>query len=66
MTINVNGKLQDIDKNLSVLDFINLKELNPDKIIIELNLQIITKKAFGTVILKENDSLEILSLVTGG
>ena len=66
MIIIVNGKQQDIENNISVLDFINLKKLNPSKIIIELNRQIITKAVYESVILKENDNLEILSLVTGG
>jgi sulfur carrier protein len=66
MIIIVNGKQQDIDNNLSVLDFINSTKLNPAKIIIELNRQIITKTNFESIMLQENDSLEILSLVTGG
>ena len=66
MIIIVNGKQQDIENNISVIDFINLKKLNPSKIIIELNRQIITKAVYESVILKENDNLEILSLVTGG
>jgi len=66
MIIIVNGKQQDIENNISVLDFINLKKLNPSKIIIELNRQIITKAVYESIILKENDNLEILSLVTGG
>jgi sulfur carrier protein len=66
MIIIVNGKQQDIDNNLSILDFINSTKLNPAKIIIELNRQIITKTNFESIMLQENDSLEILSLVTGG
>ncbi len=66
MTIIVNGKQQDIDNNLSVLDFINSIKLNPAKIIIEMNRQIVTKTDYESVMLKENDSLEILSLVSGG
>ena len=66
MIIIVNGKQQDIENNISILDFINFKNLNPSKIIIELNRQIITKAVYESVILKENDNLEILSLVTGG
>jgi thiamine biosynthesis protein ThiS len=41
-------------------------KLNPAKIIIEMNRQIISKTNFESVKLKENDSLEILSLVSGG
>jgi thiamine biosynthesis protein ThiS len=66
MIIIVNGKQQDIVNNLSVLDFINSMKLNPAKIIIEMNRQIISKTNFESVKLKENDSLEILSLVSGG
>ncbi|NTW33473.1 MAG: sulfur carrier protein ThiS [Bacteroidetes bacterium] len=66
MYITVNGKKELIAQNDSVIDFIISKELNPDKLIIELNMQILSKKDWGTVILKEKDNLEILGVVSGG
>ena len=40
--------------------------LNPDKIIVEYNYDIIQSDDYKTVILKNNDKLEILNFVGGG
>ena len=66
MFIIVNGKKEIIDQNLSVIGFIVSKKLNPDKLIVELNMQILQKKDWEKVILKDEDKLEILSVVSGG
>ena len=66
MYINVNGKKELLTQDIPILDFIISKKLNPDKLIIELNMQILSKKDWSMVILKEEDNLEILSVVSGG
>ena len=66
MTIVVNGKTERIEAKTSLLDFLNSKKLDPEKVVVELNLDIISKEQLGSTILNENDSLEILRFVGGG
>jgi len=66
LKIIVNGKEEITTENITLLNFIYSKKLNPDRIIIEHNLKVIYKNEWDTLILKNHDTLEILSLVTGG
>lgn len=66
MKIMLNGQSTGIESGLSVLELINLKELDPDGIVVELNMDIIKKDERNKTILKENDVVEILHFVGGG
>jgi sulfur carrier protein len=66
MRITVNGKPETHDDGATLLDFIRLKNLDPEKIVIELNLEIVDRKDFGEVVIRDNDSLEVLRFVGGG
>ncbi|MCP4682551.1 MAG: sulfur carrier protein ThiS [Desulfobacterales bacterium] len=66
MTITVNGKKEEILEATSIIDFLVRKNLNPDKVVVEHNLNIIDKKALKDIMLKENDTLEVLRFVGGG
>jgi sulfur carrier protein len=66
ITITVNGKAVTIKENSRISDFLTLKKLSPDRVVVEYNLDIIDKDSLGDTILKENDTLEILQIVGGG
>lgn len=66
MTITVNGKKEELPGPITILDFLVQKNLNPDKVVVELNLDIISKDTLKDVMLKENDTLEVLRFVGGG
>lgn len=66
MNLIVNGKEETVYENLSLLDYIKQKELDVKRIIIEYNFQIIPAETWADVPLKDNDKLEILSIVGGG
>lgn len=66
MKIRVNGELKDIGDGVTIsnlLRTLNISELN---IAVELNLDIIDKKDYIKVRLKDGDSVEIISFVGGG
>ena len=69
MKIKVNGKEKNIElenkKALlsSTLEFLGYKR---NTIVVEVNDLIINSKKWGSVILKEGDKLEIVSIVGGG
>ena len=64
--ITVNGKKTTVGKDSSISDFLSSKQLDPDRVVVEYNLDIINKDSLGNTMLKENDTLEILHIVGGG
>lgn len=66
MQIYLNGKKIETDSVMSLSDFLTLKELEPDRIVVEYNFEIVRKEDRTRIYLKENDNLEILRLVGGG
>lgn len=66
MKIKVNGQIETVKENITILDFVESKELNPENVVVEYNLNIVKSEQWSQTILKENDSLEVLSFVGGG
>lgn len=66
ITITVNGKAVTIKENSRISDFLALKKLRSDRVVVEYNLDIIDKDSLEDTILQENDTLEILQIVGGG
>jgi thiamine biosynthesis protein ThiS len=66
MQIIVNGKPFEAAATLTLLELLRLKGLKPERVVVELNGEIVDKPRYGEVTLKENDTLEILGFVGGG
>ncbi|MCX8131738.1 MAG: sulfur carrier protein ThiS [Clostridia bacterium] len=66
MNITVNGKCEEIQETLKLLDFLEAKGLDPKKVVVEYNNEIIKREDWGSVWLKDNDKLEVLRFVGGG
>ncbi|MCL4377019.1 MAG: sulfur carrier protein ThiS [Actinobacteria bacterium] len=66
MQITLNGKSIETVEGINFIDFITLKGLKPDSIVIEYNFKIVMKENWNKIILKENDNLEIIRFVGGG
>ena len=66
MQIRLNGKTECLTKAITVGDLIREKGLAPNTIVVEHNLAIIATDDLDQVIIKDNDSLEILRFVGGG
>lgn len=64
--IKVNGKSTEHKTNQTLLSFIEEKELELKKIVIEYNGEILSKENLDKIILKDNDELEVISFVGGG
>lgn len=65
MKISVNGESEEISGK-TLMNYIINKGLKPDAVIVEYNCKIIKKAQWEDTLLKENDNLEILSIVGGG
>ncbi len=66
MQIIINGKEQTIEEGTLLSHFIEESNLVKERIIIQIDEEIIKKELFNTTILKENSKMEILSIVGGG
>lgn len=66
MLIFLNGKEEEIRDGTTLSDFIRDKRLEPDRIVVEYNMQVSKKEDWDRVVLKENDRLEVLRFVGGG
>mgnify|MGYP001499931898 CR=1 FL=1 len=64
--IKVNGKVNYISVNYSLLDLVKNLKIPMKKVAIELNQVIIDKKNISKIILKRNDKIEIVHFIGGG
>ena len=65
MNITTNGEAAAIDP-LTVQDYLISLGIDPRRVAVELNLDILPKAQYQTTLLKEGDSLEIVHFVGGG
>ena len=65
MELRVNGENRSFD-GCTLRDLIGSMELNPSRVAVELNGNIVPRAEFGNTELKNGDSLEIVHFVGGG
>ncbi len=65
MFIVVNGEQKEIGP-LSVLGLLELLEIDPRRVAVELNLEILPKPDYATTVLQDGDRIEIVQFVGGG
>ena len=65
MNITVNGEAAAIDP-LSVQEYLVSLGIDPRRVAVELNRDILPKAQYQTTLLKEGDTLEIVHFVGGG
>ena len=63
--VAINGEPKDA-AGQSVLEYMEKNGYNAKAVVVELNLEIIPRDELGNVILKDEDTLEILRFVGGG
>lgn len=63
--VTVNGeKIQ--ASGQTIAEYLKNTGYNADRVVVELNLQIVSKDKYSELTLKENDAVEILNFVGGG
>jgi len=65
MTIIVNGKLEELDRPMSIADYLKLKGVQGNAVV-ERNLIIVKRGAYDEVQIQDNDKLEIVQMMAGG
>jgi sulfur carrier protein len=66
MNITLNGQSEALTAPCSLYDFLRERNLEPAKVIVEHNGNIIPQADWHTLLLKEQDCLEVLRFVGGG
>lgn len=66
MRVFVNTRETACDEGATVLDLIRRLNLNPERVVVELNAAILPAAAFADTVLAEGDRLELLQFVGGG
>jgi sulfur carrier protein len=65
MLIQVNGEERSVEP-MSVLAFLESLDIDPQRVAVELNLDILPKGAYSVTLLNDGDRLEIVHFVGGG
>jgi len=66
MQIKVNGEIRDIPKGSTMLDLIRSLGVEERVMASALNMEIVKQDAWGSALLKEGDTIELLDFVGGG
>ena len=64
--IVVNGETRSLDKTMTVLKYLEELGVDPKRVVIELNRDILPRTRLDQVLLKDEDVLEIVHFVGGG
>ena len=66
MEITVNGEKQEHDGKMTVGQLLETLGIDPEAVVIERNLEILSLDDHGKTVLEEGDSIEIIRMVDGG
>lgn len=66
MTVTINGEAQSFDRPIDVAGLVALLGLEPRKVAVERNLEIVPKSRYGATALADGDRIEIVHFVGGG
>lgn len=66
MQITFNGKPHILKRQISLLEFSEIMNLEPTQVAIECNHEIIPRSLYNDVLLNEGDELEIVTFIGGG
>ncbi len=66
MRLSVNGEEQTFPGVATVAALVAVLELDPRKVAVELNLEIVPRSAYAATPLKDGDMVEIVAFIGGG
>ena len=66
MQVTINGKTETIDQPVSVAELLGRLELQPVRVAVEINRELVTRSEFNDTMLQEGDQIEIVTFVGGG
>ena len=66
MKLRINGEDKELADGLSVTGLLEQLQIRPGRVVVERNREIVPRDFYGTVLLAEGDTLEIVQFVGGG
>lgn len=66
MKLTVNGKSYELGDASSVMDLLRERNLDPIRVAVEVNEDIVSRRRFAETSLKDGDRVEIVTFVGGG
>jgi thiazole synthase len=66
MRVTINGEEKDFDSALSVGALLSAVGLDPAKVAVERNLEIVPRSQYGEISIKDGDRLEVVHFIGGG
>lgn len=66
MMIRLNGDPHEITEPLSVSALLAALDIDPRRVAVELNLEVVKKAAYDAATVREGDEVEIVNFVGGG
>jgi thiazole synthase len=66
MEIRVNGKARQVQEGISIRRLLDELKLQPLRVAVQRNLDIVKRERYDEVILEPGDTIEILTFMAGG
>jgi sulfur carrier protein len=66
MQLHINGEQREVPDGLTVAALVAHLGMKPDRVAVELNLEIVPRTQWETTTLKNGDKLEVVHFVGGG
>jgi thiamine biosynthesis protein ThiS len=66
MILHINGEQRDFPDGLTLAALVAQLGMKPDRVAVELNLEIVSRAQWETTSLKNGDKLEVVHFVGGG
>jgi len=66
MQITLNGKSESLDDETTVAQLLRRLDLDPIRVAVEINEDIVRRKTFGETTIHNGDRIEIVTFVGGG
>ncbi|MFA6990125.1 MAG: sulfur carrier protein ThiS [Candidatus Gastranaerophilaceae bacterium] len=64
--IVINGKDKEVDKNSTIQDILDVLKVSSPMVVVEKNLEIISKTQYNNIVVEDADKLEIVGFFGGG
>ncbi len=66
MQIKLNGKIREVAEGVTVRRLLDELRLQPERVAVQVNLDIVKRERYGEVVLKPGDDVEVLTFMAGG
>jgi thiamine biosynthesis protein ThiS len=66
MNITLNGEKKEVPDGITVAGLLEFLSIQQGRVAVELNLEVVKKERYGAAVIRDGDSLEVVSFMSGG